>query len=582
MRLHSFLSIVIVCAICAFTASPLTAQHNYGGTSGHLPFAHDHSGNCGGQSGGVCYGYAMGRLGEASSPCNPSTMIPEYTCNNFDAWAGWGVIDEYFEHHSDATLNVSGPIIIDFGGNHVAYCSSGASGGPSSITIYHVRTSGQSDTIGTAYKQGSYSYYYNWTQSGYGSYNSTGYWTIRNINTQAQNNFFNGATPVTDHGTISLSDSSGTSPFTKALKWTQSQTATATDLQDYPTGYKQVFNASWTQNGVGAGSTLQIPITVRNGASAYQANFYEATPITFAPTGGGGGVSVDSQSWYSSHIKYAKINPTPADQVSAQAVPTAADDMNYVFAYWTNSNNGDIAYTSAISFYASVPITYTAHFTAKPEAPTSLNQVASIGQNVHLTWTDNPNTTRVTQYHIYRSCEGGEERNLVATAYKGLQSWTDPDVTVKGTKDGPLITYDVCGVDSVTSNEGDCASVSQYGYYVPRIVQPEEPKAWNESAEIPKEYSVGSYPNPFNPSTTISYSLPNNSSVKLDIYDVAGRKVRSLLDEGKSAGYHNVVWNGRDENGRGIASGMYLYRFTATPINGEKAFTQSGKLLLMK
>jgi hypothetical protein len=100
--------------------------------------------------------------------------------------------------------------------------------------------------------------------------------------------------------------------------------------------------------------------------------------------------------------------------------------------------------------------------------------------------------------------------------------------------------------------------------------------------QMPSSVSVACYPNPFNPSTTISCSLLENSSIKLEIFDVIGRKVRSLVDESRSAGYHNVVWNGRDENGSQVSSGMYLYRFTATPISGEKAFTQSGKLVLMK
>jgi len=61
-----------------------------------------------------------------------------------------------------------------------------------------------------------------------------------------------------------------------------------------------------------------------------------------------------------------------------------------------------------------------------------------------------------------------------------------------------------------------------------------------------------------------------------------GRRVRTLVDGSKSAGYFNVVWNSKDESGRDVSSGVYLYRFTATPNNGEKAFRQSGKLMLMK
>ncbi len=162
-----------------------------------------------------------------------------------------------------------------------------------------------------------------------------------------------------------------------------------------------------------------------------------------------------------------------------------------------------------------------------------------------------------------------------------VQSWTDNDIIVKAPKDGPEYMYYVCGIDNQTSNEGYEATVNQFGQEVD-VCDGTNLTAEKRVAAEPTVFSIGSYPNPFNPSTTISYSVPENSSVKLDIYDVAGRKVRSLVDESRSAGYHNVVWNGRDENGSQVSSGMYLYRFTATPIGGEKAFTQSGKLVLMK
>jgi flagellar hook assembly protein FlgD len=162
-----------------------------------------------------------------------------------------------------------------------------------------------------------------------------------------------------------------------------------------------------------------------------------------------------------------------------------------------------------------------------------------------------------------------------------VQAWTDNDIIVKGPKDGPEYMYYVCGVDSLTSTDGYEATVNQFGEALDAHVGVKLAEE-ESTVALPAEFSVGNYPNPFNPSTTISYLLAENSSVRLEIYDVAGRKVRSLVDESRSAGYHNVVWNGRDQNGSQVSSGVYLYRFTATPISGGKAFTQSGKLALMK
>jgi len=70
----------------------------------------------------------------------------------------------------------------------------------------------------------------------------------------------------------------------------------------------------------------------------------------------------------------------------------------------------------------------------------------------------------------------------------------------------------------------------------------------------------GNYPNPFNPSTTISFSLEVSGFVSLDVYNIKGQKVRSLVSDVRGAGEHQVVWNGCDEQGRSVGSGVYFYR----------------------
>ncbi|UCH85524.1 MAG: T9SS type A sorting domain-containing protein [Candidatus Latescibacterota bacterium] len=71
------------------------------------------------------------------------------------------------------------------------------------------------------------------------------------------------------------------------------------------------------------------------------------------------------------------------------------------------------------------------------------------------------------------------------------------------------------------------------------------------------------YPNPFNPQTTIEYSLRESGRVSLRIYDIAGRLVRTLLSEEKTAGTYTTIWNGRDDNGAEVSSGVYFVRFEA-------------------
>jgi len=84
------------------------------------------------------------------------------------------------------------------------------------------------------------------------------------------------------------------------------------------------------------------------------------------------------------------------------------------------------------------------------------------------------------------------------------------------------------------------------------------------------------YPNPFNPTTTIAYSVKEAAPVKLEIYNIKGQKVRTLVNDVMTAGNHSVVWNGHDDNGKNVGSGVYFYRMT-TP-----KFSSTQKMLLMK
>jgi hypothetical protein len=95
---------------------------------------------------------------------------------------------------------------------------------------------------------------------------------------------------------------------------------------------------------------------------------------------------------------------------------------------------------------------------------------------------------------------------------------------------------------------------------------------------LPAEYALrANYPNPFNPSTTIKFDLPENSNVSLVVYDVLGRKVAELENGTKEAGYHSAVWSGD-----GLSSGVYFARFTATDANGNLRLSKVNKLLLAK
>lgn len=90
------------------------------------------------------------------------------------------------------------------------------------------------------------------------------------------------------------------------------------------------------------------------------------------------------------------------------------------------------------------------------------------------------------------------------------------------------------------------------------------------------------YPNPFNPNTTIAYSLPERSSVVVTIFDIQGRQIKSYTFSAQSAGYQRVVWNGTNDWGNSISSGVYVYRVRASSLGDGKTFDRSAKMLLLK
>lgn len=93
---------------------------------------------------------------------------------------------------------------------------------------------------------------------------------------------------------------------------------------------------------------------------------------------------------------------------------------------------------------------------------------------------------------------------------------------------------------------------------------------------ISKNALSPNYPNPFNPQTTISYEIASDGIVKLDIFNLKGQLVKTLVNENKVCGPHKVVWNGTDKYGRKVASGLYQYRLTTK----EGSITK--KMMLMK
>jgi hypothetical protein len=98
-----------------------------------------------------------------------------------------------------------------------------------------------------------------------------------------------------------------------------------------------------------------------------------------------------------------------------------------------------------------------------------------------------------------------------------------------------------------------------------------------ESSEKPVRFALRqNTPNPFNPITVIGFDLPSREKVRLEVFQPSGRHVRTLVDRIMPAGRHEVTWEGRDERGATLPSGLYLYRVRAGSHN------ESRRMLLLK
>lgn len=94
---------------------------------------------------------------------------------------------------------------------------------------------------------------------------------------------------------------------------------------------------------------------------------------------------------------------------------------------------------------------------------------------------------------------------------------------------------------------------------------------------LPQSFALEqNYPNPFNASTAIQYQLPEASEVRLIVCNLLGQEVRRLADGKEKAGYHVALWDGRDEDGKPVGSGIYLYRLKAG------RFSETRKALLVR
>ena len=111
--------------------------------------------------------------------------------------------------------------------------------------------------------------------------------------------------------------------------------------------------------------------------------------------------------------------------------------------------------------------------------------------------------------------------------------------------------------DQYVSDGDDCAWIDYIKF------PPLQGQTGNIVSDLSFEKSklIGNYPNPFNPTTTISFRIPTESKIEIVVFNIKGQKVRSLTDRSYQAGIHQIKWNGKDLNNNAVSSGVYFYKF---------------------
>ena len=164
--------------------------------------------------------------------------------------------------------------------------------------------------------------------------------------------------------------------------------------------------------------------------------------------------------------------------------------------------------------------------------------------------------------------------NIFAATNKGVYSSTDNGDNWSQINDGLMIPSVRC----LSLNQEGYIFAGSGGAGVFRSIQP-----ISSFKPTPSNFQlVQNYPNPFNPATTIQYILPKKVSVTITIYNILGKRVRTLLDgEIRKGGFYEVEWDGKDDVGSEVASGVYFYRLEAAASSTER-FVQSHKMTLLR
>ena len=138
------------------------------------------------------------------------------------------------------------------------------------------------------------------------------------------------------------------------------------------------------------------------------------------------------------------------------------------------------------------------------------------------------------------------------------------------------LSYDIKDSESIILNEIQMDEINRFVLLVgdEQYINKEENKI---ERFLPKTYVLKqNYPNPFNPGTLIYFEIPKAADINLCIYNTLGQKIKTLVNDHKTSGSYRILWDGTDDKGREVSSGIYFYRLTSSK------FVKTLKMLKLK
>ena len=202
-------------------------------------------------------------------------------------------------------------------------------------------------------------------------------------------------------------------------------------------------------------------------------------------------------------------------------------------------------------------------------------------------------TTFIIQFFSNPACDPshfGEGRKFLGSLNVTIGDKVPKDFTATFSASVPknhFITATATDPNGNASEFAQCIQISQSSALVANAdADLDDDIAAEETPSVPEAFALyQNYPNPFNrliersrrsPETEISFALPEASDVVLKIFNLMGAEIRTLVDEQREAGYHRARWDGKDKNGKAVASGVYLYQLQAG------SFSQVKKMSLLR